>query len=166
MIVGIVFSNGKPWADLRKYCRDTLRTYGFGNRGAMEQLIQDELQHFTMHMDEERKLKNGELHFSVHYFHLAFANIMASLLMGRRQSYEDKDLQKLLKDNMDFVKNGVFGAGLLTAYPFLRFVFPDSLGYKTQMKAVEGIQGYAKVTYILPRKSSFNELQGLGILAP
>ena len=147
MSVGISFSTGKPWADLRKYCRDTLRTYGFENRGAMEQIIQDELQHFTSHMDEERKRKKGKLHFSVDYFHLSFANIMASLVMGARRSYEDKDLQKLLKDSVDFVKNGVYATGLLNAYPFLRFIFPDSLGYNTQMKAAEGIGGYAEVRY-------------------
>ena len=117
----------------------------------MEQIIQDELQNFTTHIDEERKLKNGKLHFSVHYFHLSFANIMASVVMGTRRSYEDKDLQNLLKYGVEFVKNGVFGAGLLIAYPFLRFIFPEALGYNTQMKAAEGIRGYAKVSRIKPR---------------
>ena len=154
LIAGIAFSNGKPWVDVRKYCRDTLRIYGFGNRGAMEKIIQDELQHFTIHMDEERKLKNGKLHFSVDFFHLSFANLMASLVMGARQSYEDKDLQKLLKDSVDFAKNGVFGTGLLTAYPFLRFIFPDPLGHNTQMRAAEGIRGYAQVCCIKQRTSS------------
>jgi len=125
--------------------KNTLKEYGFGNRGSMEQLIQAELQYLIESMDKQIKENDGRIHFSVHFFHLTFINIMAGMIMGIRHSYEDKDLQKLLKDSVDFIKNGVVGAGLLTAFPFLRFVCPDALGYNVQMEAAKGIREYAKV---------------------
>ncbi len=111
----------------------------------MEQLMHEEIEHLLKFMEKDRKHSNGKIHFSIHYFHISFINVMASLIMGSRHSYEDPQLHKLLKDSVDFVKNGVFGAGLLTAYPFLRFVFPDALGYNVQMAAANGVAEYATV---------------------
>jgi hypothetical protein len=142
---GIAFSTGKAWEVMRKYCMETLRDFGFRNRGAMEQLLHEEIEQFLTFMEEDRKRSNGKIHFSIHYFHISFINVMASLIIGSRHSYEDPQLKNLLQYSDDWVKNGVLGTGLITAFPFLRFICPGLLGYDLQMSALAGLEVYARV---------------------
>jgi len=131
---------------MRKFCRDTLREYGYGSREAMQNLVMDELTELLKHMDSDRQQnKDGRVRFTVNYFHRSFANLIANMMMGKRFHYDDPELLSLLHHGHDFIKNGIFGAGILTAFPFLKYVFPEALGYNTQMGAVRGIQQCAKV---------------------
>lgn len=51
-----------------------------------------------------------------------------------RLALEDKpDIQILSEKGDGFVKSGIFGAGIVNAFPVLRFIFPKALGYDVQM---------------------------------
>jgi len=135
---------------MQKFCRDTLRQYGFGNREAMQNLVMEELVELVKCVDEDR-LQNtqGRVTFSVNYLHRSFSNLVGTMMMGKRMNYDDPELLELLDHGHNFIKNGIFGAGILTAFPFLKSVFPEALGYTTQIGAAMGIQRCAKVRGIL-----------------
>jgi len=43
--------------------------------------------------------------------------------------YDDPELLELLEHGHNFIKNGIFGAGILAAFPFLKSIFLE--GYTT-----------------------------------
>jgi len=143
--LGMIYANVPAWEQTRKFCRETLRKYGFGNRTAMEASIHEEIPELFKYMNQEREINNGHIHFSKIYFNLSFLNLTGSMIIGKRHSFEDPKFNKLLQDSLDFIKGGLLGISMMAAYPFLRYVFPAALGYNTQMRAVQGIQRYAKV---------------------
>jgi len=112
----------------------------------MELQIHEEIQDLLISMEEDMAKNKGQIYFSEMYFNFSFLNLTGSTVIGTRHSINDPKIKKLLQDSYDFISSGVFGTGLLVAFPFLRFLFPQALGYNTQMKAVKGIQGYAKVS--------------------
>jgi len=57
---------------------------------------------------------------------------MATWVMGKRFSYTDSEFQDMLKRHTDLTKNGPVGIGLIVAYPFLKYLIPDLLGYNAQ----------------------------------
>jgi len=126
---------------MQKFCRDTLRQYGFGNREAMQNLVMEELVELVKCGDEDRlQHTQGRITFSVNYFHRSFFQFGPNYDDGKNMTYDDPELLELLDHGHNFIKNGIFGPGILTAFPFLKSVFPEALGYTTQIGAAMGIQ--------------------------
>lgn len=110
----------------------------------MESVIQDELKEFSDHLQNLAESSPGNVvHFDI-FYHLSFLNIVLSMLVGKRYSHDDKRLQYVMENVKHFFKSGVVGAGVMTAYPFLRYVFPTMTGFKIQMEAIQAYHSYAK----------------------
>uniref|UniRef100_A0A8C4L5C8 Cytochrome P450 family 2 subfamily B member 6 n=1 Tax=Equus asinus TaxID=9793 RepID=A0A8C4L5C8_EQUAS len=88
---GVIFSNGERWKTLRKFSLATMRDFGMGKRSVEEQ-IQEEAQCLV----EELQNTKGALQDSIFFFHASAANIICSIVFGKRFSYRDPQFLQLL----------------------------------------------------------------------
>nr|XP_054767382.1 cytochrome P450 2J2-like [Lytechinus pictus] len=94
----IVFSNGKPWSDLRKFSLPALRSFGFGKRSLVPR-INLEARYLA---DEIRNIRGKPTDLSI-MLYKATANIICQLLFGRRYEYDDPEYIGILKSVEDTV---------------------------------------------------------------
>lgn len=88
---GVIFSNGECWKTLRQFSLATLRHFGKGKR-SVEKLIQEEAQCLV----EELWKSQGVFQDPVFFFHSITANIICSIVFGKRFAYRDPEFLKLL----------------------------------------------------------------------
>uniref|UniRef100_A0A803TM27 Uncharacterized protein n=1 Tax=Anolis carolinensis TaxID=28377 RepID=A0A803TM27_ANOCA len=87
---GIVFSNGERWKQLRRFTVTTLRNFGMG-KGRMEEKIQVE----TLCLVEEFNKTEGNPFNPMLLLNWAVANIISSILFGKRFEYSDAQFFRL-----------------------------------------------------------------------
>ncbi|CAL8143167.1 unnamed protein product [Orchesella dallaii] len=142
--LGIIFSSEELWVKIRKFVTKGFRDYGFGKKNSMEAVIHEELQEFTDYIQNLADSSPGNIvHFDT-FYHLTFLNLVLSMLVGKRYKHDDKQLRYVMDNVNHFFKSGVVGAGIMTAYPFLRYVFPTMTGFKIQMEAIQAYHSYAR----------------------
>ncbi|EGV95174.1 cytochrome P450 2C26 isoform X3 [Cricetulus griseus] len=140
--LGVIFSNGKIWKEMRRFSLITLRNLGMGKR-SIEDRVQEEAQCLV---EELRKTNGSPCDPS---FILAYApcNVICSIVFQNRFDYKDKDFLNLLKfleentkilsspwiqencnqelkytlENLAVIVNDLFGAGTETTSSTLRY---------------------------------------------
>ncbi|CAG7822950.1 unnamed protein product [Allacma fusca] len=132
--LGIAFSQGRHQGILKVFAQKKLREFGFGKRESMESIMSIELQEMMEGLRKVAKT-NGGKHRMERFFQLSLLNVVWTMLAGKRYSHDDPRLHKLLKLNSMWFQSGNFGGGIVIAYPFLRFLFPNLLGYNLQKEA-------------------------------
>ncbi|KAM6154364.1 cytochrome P450 2B4-like [Erethizon dorsatum] len=88
---GVVFANGERWKALRRFSLATMRNFGMGKR-SVEERIQEEAQCLV----EELQKFQGGLVDPIFFFQSATANIICSIVFGKRFDYKDHQFQRLL----------------------------------------------------------------------
>ncbi|XP_066099716.1 cytochrome P450 2B11-like isoform X2 [Saccopteryx bilineata] len=88
---GVIFANGKRWKALRRFSLATMRDFGMGKR-SVEERIQEEAQCLV----EELRKSQGALQDPTLIFHSVTANIICSIVFGKRFAYRDPEFLKLL----------------------------------------------------------------------
>ncbi|XP_066205578.1 cytochrome P450 2B11-like isoform X2 [Saccopteryx leptura] len=88
---GVIFANGKRWKALRRFSLATMRDFGMGKR-SVEERIQEEAQCLV----EELRKSQGALQDPTLIFHSITANIICSIVFGKRFAYRDPEFLKLL----------------------------------------------------------------------
>uniref|UniRef100_A0A8D0ZT07 Cytochrome P450 n=1 Tax=Sus scrofa TaxID=9823 RepID=A0A8D0ZT07_PIG len=88
---GVIFSNGERWKTLRRFSLATMRDFGLGKR-SVEERIQEEAQCLV----EELRKSQGALQDPTYYFHSSTANIICSIVFGKRFAYRDPEFLQLL----------------------------------------------------------------------
>lgn len=68
-------------------------------------------------------------------FHITIVNILWRLVAGKRFDLEDQRLKKLCRHITELFKAVDMSGGVLNFMPFLRYVFPDAIGY-TKLKLI------------------------------
>uniref|UniRef100_A0A452FU57 Cytochrome P450 family 2 subfamily B member 6 n=1 Tax=Capra hircus TaxID=9925 RepID=A0A452FU57_CAPHI len=89
---GVIFANGERWKALRRFSLATMRDFGMGKR-SVEERIQEEAQCLV----EELQKSQGALQDPVFYFHSITANIICSIVFGKRFDYRDPQFLRLLE---------------------------------------------------------------------
>ncbi|XP_067316885.1 cytochrome P450 2B4-like [Anolis sagrei] len=87
---GIVFSNGERWRQLRRFTLTTLRNFGMGKR-SLEEKIKEE----ALCLVEELNKTEGDLFDPMLLLSRAVANIVCSILFGKRFEYSDGQFLRL-----------------------------------------------------------------------
>ncbi|XP_039105493.1 cytochrome P450 2B11-like [Hyaena hyaena] len=88
---GVIFANGERWKLLRRFSLSTMRNFGMGKR-SIEERIQEESQCLV----EELRKTQGAFRDPTIFFHSMTANIICSIVFGKRFSYKDPKFQRLL----------------------------------------------------------------------
>nr|AEO50742.1 cytochrome P450 I f2-like protein [Biomphalaria glabrata] len=113
---GIVFTSGQLWKEQRSVALSTLRKFGFG-KNILAERIQEEVSHYLDH------LKNyGGKPVDIKKITIeSTANIICSILTGKRFDYTDPTFQKLLLEIEVFFSSNQ-QAAVVTFFPFLKYL--------------------------------------------
>lgn len=140
----MIFSSLPAQKELKTYVLRALRDYGFNKSESMEGVISEELRHFHDRFSAIAK-KNGGRHRMERFFQPSIMSILWALMAGERYNHDDPNLERLLKINSTWFQTGNFGAGVVVAYPFLRFVLKEFTGYYRMQDGNEMIWSFIRV---------------------
>ncbi|ODM93688.1 Methyl farnesoate epoxidase [Orchesella cincta] len=141
--LGMIFSSLPAQKDLKTYVLRALRDYGFNRSDSMEVTVREELKHFHGRMSNIAK-KNGGQYRMERFFQSSIMSILWVMMAGERYDHDDPNLERLLKINSTWFQSGNFGAGMVVAYPFLRFLFKEWTGYYRIEEGNEMIWGFIR----------------------
>ncbi|XP_078422644.1 cytochrome P450 2K1-like isoform X1 [Cetorhinus maximus] len=115
---GVVWSNGEPWKQMRRFMLSTLRDFGMGKKSIEEKIVEEA--GFLVKKIESYK----DQPFSTDVItNFATANVICSIVFGDRFDYEDKTFLNI--GNMVHESFRLLGSPMVqvyNAYPLLRFL--------------------------------------------
>ncbi|XP_077174087.1 cytochrome P450 2K4-like [Paroedura picta] len=138
---GIIFSHGENWKVMRRFVLTTLRDYGMGKKTIEDKIIEE--CHFLIQKFESYKGKPFE---TTVIMNAAVANIIVSILLGKRYEYEDPTFVRLLhlvNENVRLI--GSPSVTLYNMFPALGFL---SSGRKTVLKNRQEQHAFIQATFI------------------
>ncbi|KAL8173118.1 UNVERIFIED_CONTAM: hypothetical protein K2H54_040264, partial [Gekko kuhli] len=137
----IVFSTGENWKVMRRFAITTLKDYGMGKKTIEDRIVEEcrfliqKFESFEGEAFETSTIMNG-----------ATANIIVSILLGKRYEYEDPTFIRLLNlvnENARLV--GSPSVMLYNMFPALGFL---SGGRKTFLKNRKELHAFIQATFI------------------
>ncbi|XP_042545049.1 cytochrome P450 2C5-like [Dipodomys spectabilis] len=134
--LGIVFSNGHTWKEMRRFSLMTLRNLGVGKR-SIEERVQEEARCLV----EELRKTNGSPCDPTFILGCAPCNVICSIVFQNRFDYKDQNFLNLMKKLNENVE--IMSSLWIQIYN----LFPDLIGYapgshKTLLKNIEHIKSY------------------------
>ncbi|XP_069877357.1 cytochrome P450 2C5-like [Dipodomys merriami] len=134
--LGIVFSNGHRWREMRRFSLMTLRNFGMGKR-SIEERVQEEARCLV---EELRKTKGSPCD-PTFILGCAPCNVICSIVFQNRFDYKDQNLLNLMEKFNDNVK--ILSSPWMQIYnlfPGLTDYLPGS--HKTLLKNFDDINNY------------------------
>ena len=124
-----------------------LRDYGFGKKEGMEVFIRRETSEIEHSLDQVVRSNDG--HFEPHHvFDIPALNIIWALLTGTRFNHYDPKVRNLVDGIIQINHSLSFYGGVLSAYPILHKVFPDSvLGLKGLQDTMGNFRRHMEVRF-------------------
>ncbi|XP_022081153.1 cytochrome P450 2J6-like [Acanthaster planci] len=119
---GVVFSSGEVWMELRRFCLTVLRSFGVGKTSFEEQIgIEAE------ELMKEMAAFKGEPFNPKPLLGNAVANVICSVIFGKRYAYTDREFAHLL-DLLSRNLKLAGGGGITLIFPSMRHLpfFPTS----------------------------------------
>ncbi|XP_012254145.2 methyl farnesoate epoxidase-like [Athalia rosae] len=128
---GVIFTDGTIWKEQRRFAVKNLREFGFGKR-TMENMIVDEA--LTLVKIIERKSKSRTIRNVNKIATVAVLNSLWCLTSGIRydQEKEDAGLEEMLQTIDDVFKDSDVSGGIITYFPFLRYLIPVYSGFNAR----------------------------------
>ncbi|XP_051995751.1 cytochrome P450 2K6-like [Xyrauchen texanus] len=90
--LGIVFSNGENWRQMRRFAISNLRDFGMGKRGSEEKIIEE-----SKYLIEEFEKFEGKPFDTSLPVSLAISNIILSIVYGDRFEYSNPQLHEMIQ---------------------------------------------------------------------
>ncbi|KFP97789.1 Cytochrome P450 2K1, partial [Leptosomus discolor] len=138
---GVVFAHGENWKVMRRFTLTTLRDFGMGKRAIEERIVEEYGYLADAIASQERKpfdiskIING-----------AVANIIVSILLGKRFDYKDSRFVRLLQLTNENIR--LAGKPLIAVYntfPCLGLLLRAN---KTLLRNRNEFQDYVKATFL------------------
>ncbi|KAK3084946.1 hypothetical protein FSP39_021877 [Pinctada imbricata] len=136
---GIAGSSGKFWKDHRTFAITTLRELGFGKR-SMEERILEEVDVFL----DVMKRRNGEEFDVSELLSISVSNVICSVTFGTRYSHDDGRFKFILNLISESLADSRVG-GILTFFPFLKYIPGDLFHYKKIMSNIEKMYDHIRL---------------------
>nr|AEO50743.1 cytochrome P450 II f2-like protein II [Biomphalaria glabrata] len=131
---GLVFTSGQLWKEQRSVALSILRKFGFG-KNILAERIQEEVLHYLDNLNN-----NGGKPVDIKSITTeSTANIICSILIGKRFDYNDPTFQRLLMEIEVFFSSNQ-QAAVVTCFPFLKY-FP---GHQKMVRSVKSILNIVK----------------------
>jgi len=119
--VGIFFSSGHNWKEQRSVVVSILRDLGMGKK-VMAEKIQEEVDYFLSTLASA----NGEAKDFTMTVNMSTANIIASMLVGRRFDYDDAVFKRIVWIQRHFMTHLLsWGSVILQIFPILYYLPGD-----------------------------------------
>ncbi|XP_018428477.1 PREDICTED: cytochrome P450 2C5-like [Nanorana parkeri] len=143
---GVFFSNGESWKAMRRFTISTLRDYGMG-RKAIEDKISEEAECLVQAI----KAHGGKPFDIQTIINAAVANIIISILLGHRFSYDDPTILRL----MGLIDESMYLAG--TPMAMLYNVLPKLLDHipgphQTFFDNMKQMENFIRATFTEQKK--------------
>ncbi|KAL8173120.1 UNVERIFIED_CONTAM: hypothetical protein K2H54_040292 [Gekko kuhli] len=138
---GIVISNGENWKVMRRFALTTLRDYGMGKK-----TIEDRIAEECCFLIQKIESFEGKPFETTTVLNAAVANIIVSVLLGKRYEYEDPTFISLL--NLFNENARLFGSPSIVLYnmfPALGFL---SGGRRVVLKHKDELYAFIEATFI------------------
>ncbi|NXG79631.1 CP2K1 protein, partial [Baryphthengus martii] len=137
----VIFSNGENWKVMRRFTLTTLRDFGMGKKAIEDRVVEE--YGYLGDVIEAQKGKPLEMTLMMN---AAIANVIVSILLGKRYDYEDPTFKRLLSLVNENVR--IFGSPTISMYnmfPVLGFLLKD---YKTFLQNIKEVKAFIKQTFI------------------
>merc|ERR1711936_328007 len=122
-IPGVIMSEGKIWADQRRFTLRTLRDFGFGKVG-MEEMVLDEVNLFKALINS----KKAEPIDFTNQFNLPILNALWRITVGDRFDYDNPKLISIIERLTDMFKRIGKPENVITiCFPWINKIFPTFL---------------------------------------
>ncbi|XP_048359010.1 cytochrome P450 2K6-like isoform X1 [Sphaerodactylus townsendi] len=138
---GIVFSNGESWKVMRRFAITTLRDYGMGRKG-----IEDRIAEECNFLLQKFESFDGKPFETTTIMNSAVANIVVSILLGKRFEYGDPTYTKLVNMITENTRlAGTPSIQLYNMFPSLGFLVG---GVKTVLANQKEMYAFIQDTFI------------------
>uniref|UniRef100_A0A8B9SG75 Cytochrome P450 2K1 n=1 Tax=Anas platyrhynchos TaxID=8839 RepID=A0A8B9SG75_ANAPL len=138
---GVIFSYGENWKVMRRFTLTTLRDFGMGKKAIEDRVVEE--YGYLADVIESQKGKPLEMTLIMN---AAVANVIVSILLGKRYDYEDPTFKRLLSLMYENIR--LFGrpsVSLYNMFPALGFFLKDRKAFIENMKEVNA---FIKATFI------------------
>ncbi|KAI5941173.1 Cytochrome P450 2C8 [Manis javanica] len=138
---GIAFSHGEAWKTMRRFSLTTLRNFGMGKR-IIEDTIIEECQHLVQNFESHR----GKPFEVKTIMNASVANVIVSVLFGKRFDYQDTQFLRLLSligENVKLI--GSPRIVLFNMFPVLGFLLKS---HKTVLRNRDELFSFIRMTFL------------------
>ncbi|KAK2500670.1 hypothetical protein MC885_003157, partial [Smutsia gigantea] len=138
---GIAFSHGETWKAMRRFSLTTLRNFGMGKR-IIEDTIIEECQHLIQNFESHR----GKPFEVKTIMNASVANVIVSVLFGKRFDYQDTQFLRLLSligENVKLI--GSPRIVLFNMFPVLGFLLKS---HKTVLRNRDELFSFIRMTFL------------------
>ncbi|XP_073405323.1 cytochrome P450 2G1-like [Dendrobates tinctorius] len=117
---GLTLANDETWSQLRLFSITTLKDFGMGKK-SLEEPLQEEAKHIVDHFTR----LNGQPVDPSNTLMFAGSNVIANIILGSRNCYDDKRWQKLLQDTQHafHIISSIWGQ-LYNTFPGIMYYLP------------------------------------------
>ncbi|KAL2101316.1 hypothetical protein ACEWY4_003077 [Coilia grayii] len=113
--LGIVFSNGDNWKEMRRFALSNLRDFGMGKKGSEEKIIEE-----TQYLSEVFESFKGKAFDTTQTVNYAASNIISSIVYGSRFEYGDSRFKDMVhRANENIRLEGSASIHLYNMFPWL-----------------------------------------------
>ncbi|RUS89078.1 hypothetical protein EGW08_003189 [Elysia chlorotica] len=123
---GLGFATGATWKDNRSTSLQILREFGMGSTS---NFLADTVRKETVCLVNKLVEKEGKTVDLLYFARVSMANVILSMLIGRRFSYEDPRFKNAV-ERMINVAESARGAGAINFLPFLKYLPGDMFDAK------------------------------------
>ncbi|KAM6279344.1 cytochrome P450 2K4-like [Porphyrio hochstetteri] len=138
---GVIFSYGENWKVMRRFTLTTLRDFGMGKKAIEDRVVEE----YGCLADTIEAQKGKPLELTL-MMNAAIANVIVSILFGKRFDYEDPTFKRLVSlVNQNVRMFGSPSVSMYNMFPVLGFLLKD---HKIFIQNVEEINAFIKVTFV------------------
>ncbi|NXN93223.1 CP2K1 protein, partial [Rhinopomastus cyanomelas] len=137
----IVFANGENWKVMRRFTLTTLRDFGMGKKAIEDRIVEE-----YGYLADAIASQQGKPFDGSKIINTAVANIIVSILLGKRFDYQDSRFIRLIRLTNENTR--LAGKPLVTMYnifPYLGFLLRAN---KTLLQNRDEFHDYIRVTFL------------------
>ncbi|NWI95394.1 CP2K6 protein, partial [Pitta sordida] len=138
---GVVFSHGENWKVMRRFTLTTLRDFGMGKRAIEDRIVEE-----YGSLADALASQQGKPFDASKLINAAVANIIVTILLGKRFDYEDSRfvrLINLINENMRLAGKPLIS--MYNIFPYLGFLLGAK---KTILQNRDELHDFIKVTFV------------------